>query len=192
MPVQTFYRRYKFAPTPDLENALFGNLNRRRYAAETMLDDPTQENDRLFFVEKGVVQGFYIDHAGEEITFALAGESEVILIPPKLFGVAPPADYLRALEAVTVFEMTRADLRKLQQSSHEFALLCLQLTEESIRRHQERARMLHNRSADSRYAWFLERHALLTNRVSIGIIASYLGMARTTLSRLRGKLAKQR
>ncbi len=191
MPIQTFYKRYQFAPNECLERDLLGAFTRRQYTANTLLTGPNQPNDRLFFVEVGAVQGYYIDHAQTEVTFAFAAESEIIMSPINLFGShAPqPGNYLRTLEPVQTLELFHTDMRRLQQAHHAFALLSLQLTEEAVGLREERARTLHNPNPLSRYYWFLERHRNLSGRLKISTIASYLGISRHTLSRLRSEMA---
>ena len=191
MPVQTFYNRHQFAPSVALERNLARAFTRRHYAANALLARPDEPTDRLYFVEEGAIQSFYIDQADDEITFASTAESEVIIMPLGLFGSgSQPADYLRAVEPLTVLELPYAELRKLQQTHHDFALLSLQLTEEALCRYEERARMLHNPDPDYRYSWFLSRHKTLAGRLKVQDIASYLGMSRFTLSRLRSQFAR--
>ena len=191
MPIQTFYGRYSFAPGETLDKALFSAFKRRSYPANALLSSAYQPLERIFFIEQGILQAYYLDHNSDEITFALAAESELIILPQNLYGFENvPFYYLRALEPVTVFELNNADLKILQQTFHEFALLSLQLAEDSIRQYEERARMLHNPDPAYRYGWFLNRHKLLANRLQVRLIASYLGLSRFTLSRLRSRLSK--
>ena len=56
---------------------------------------------------------------------------------------------------------------------------------------QKRVIMLMSATAKERYNSFLETYPELPNRVSQRMIASYLGIAPETLSKIRGEISKR-
>jgi len=57
---------------------------------------------------------------------------------------------------------------------------------------QRRVLLLMSASAMQRYAHFIETYPQLTNRVSLKMIASYLGITPEALSNIRSKMRKQK
>ena len=61
------------------------------------------------------------------------------------------------------------------------------MAEEYCKIMEERIMSLHTQSAEQRYQTLLREQAEVSQRISLGHIASYLGITQETLSRIRKK-----
>lgn len=152
-----------------------------------LLEPPEESNGRqAVCVMEGVVRGFYWYDEHTDITVQLLAEGSII---PRTSGYKeffPNQSYhYETLTPVklAVWEASNLDHLALQIPNWWPFVLNLNnyLLVKSSLRHQE---MLHD-DATTRYKKFLKRHPDILERVQLRHIASYLGIAPQSLSRIR-------
>jgi CRP-like cAMP-binding protein len=89
-----------------------------------------------------------------------------------------------------LYSIEHADLQALLQKHHSFAIWYIKLVEfHYVSQIEDRVADLQFLDAKQRYQKLLNQYPDITNRVSLGNIASYLNITQETLSRIRaGKL----
>jgi CRP-like cAMP-binding protein len=94
------------------------------------------------------------------------------------------------MEDSELYSITYASLQTLLQKHHSFALWYIKLVEvHYVSQIEDRIADLQFLDAKQRYQKILTQQPDITNRVSLGNIASYLNITQETLSRIRaGKL----
>ncbi|WP_236970228.1 Crp/Fnr family transcriptional regulator [Membranihabitans marinus] len=134
----------------------------------------------VYLVDKGLLRSYTIDGKGREHIYMFGPEGWIVT---DNCGVNEPCDlYIDAVEdselrVVTKEEMLQAklDIKALQRRLYVM---------------QTRIVMLMSSNAKERYEHFIKTYPDITQRVSLKMIASYLGISPEALSRVRHKLSQ--
>lgn len=138
----------------------------------------------IYFIEKGVMRGFY--HRGEkDITTWFAYEQDVVTSMSSFVTQHPAVENIEVLESASVKGISYDHLQELYRRFPEFNIVGRLLSERYYVELEERTLSLQNLSARERYIKLLNEQPHILQKVSLGHIASYLGMSQETLSRIR-------
>jgi CRP-like cAMP-binding protein len=99
----------------------------------------------------------------------------------------PSTEYVELLEPSVLYSVSYAQLQELYRAFPEFNYVGRVLTERYYVRSEQRAYQLRTLPGKERYAQFVESFPGIAQRVSLKYLATYLGVAPETLSRLRAK-----
>lgn len=140
------------------------------------------------FIVKGAMRQYYVDEKGAEHVINLfvenwwAGDRES-------FVMGTPSIYLvDAWEDCDVLLISRENVLKLRSQFTAFNELLLKLDERNAIATQRRLTYSISFSAELRYKSFVDNYPYFVARFPQHIIASYLGITKDTLSRVRKKL----
>lgn len=145
----------------------------------------------MAFIVKGAMRKYYIDEKGIEHIVDLyienwwAGDRES-------FVMSTPSVYnIDAWEDCEVLLISRENTLRLCQQCSAFNELLLKLDERNNIATQKRITSSISYTAERRYADFVDYHPYFVQRFPQHIIASYLGITKDTLSRVRKKALKK-
>jgi CRP-like cAMP-binding protein len=96
--------------------------------------------------------------------------------------------YIAALEDAELLIISIEQVQQLYAQSHGWERFGRLLAEQYLIAQQAKAESLLFQSAEERYVSLLAQFPGITNRVSLGHIASYLGIKGPSLSRIRAQL----
>ena len=174
-------------PLPrQLEKALRDLLKIRRVPRKHVFLKPGQTSKRVYFIVSGLLRGYYLDEKNREKTAWIMKELDAIISVGSFFEQVPGDEYIEALEPATVGSISYAELQMLYRKFPEFNWHGRILTERYYVLADRRAKELRSNDATKRYQIFTEQHPDLLKRVSTIYIASYLGIKKETLYRIRG------
>ncbi len=143
--------------------------------------------NRTFYVEKGLVRWYYINRDGKNITDSFGVENSFVTAFDSFFQRRPSRYFIETLEDSTITSITYDDLEETFEKFPEVQklsrLILIQILEQVLDKNV--ALQFHN--AQERYEFITEKHPDLLQRVSLGHIASFLGITQETLSRIRAK-----
>lgn len=140
----------------------------------------------LYFLKKGAVRYIFTDDNGKENNVWFTFENDVVTDATSFVQQQPAFESIQLLEESELYGIHYDDLSNLLQQHHAFALWYIKLVEQFyIVQIEERVFDLQFLSARERYEKLLEYFPNITNRVSLGHIASYLNITQETLSRIR-------
>jgi hypothetical protein len=114
-------------------------------------------------------------------------EGDFVISIVSFLTQAPATEYLELLEASVIHSIGYEQLQALYRDFSEFNLFGRVLTERYYVRSEQRAHQLRVLPAAERYAQLLAEFPGVLQRVALRHIASHLGVAAETLSRLRGR-----
>jgi CRP-like cAMP-binding protein len=142
---------------------------------------------KLYFIEKGVVRWYYFNEDGKDITDSFGLEYSFVTAFDSFFQRKPSRYSIEILEDSIVSSMTYADLiealEKFPELERVSRLILIQILEQTL----DKNAALQCNNARQRYRYITEKHPDLLQRVSLGHIASFLGITQATLSRIRAK-----
>lgn len=142
----------------------------------------------IYFIYKGAIWSYHMNNQGNEVTSWLLFEGEIVISVYSFFSQKPSFEGLQALEDCVLLRLRFEKLQELYQSFPTFNYIGRVLTEQYYIRSEEKAASLRILSAKERYNQLLKLHPHILQRVSLGYIASYLGVTQYTLSRIRATI----
>lgn len=138
----------------------------------------------LGVIEEGLVRSFYIKD-GREINVWFGFENDIVAsVMPSYFN-QPSRENIQFLETTCIYYIANEDLNKLYEKYEEMNTIGRKMAEEYCNILKERAFSLQTESATQRYDSLLKKQPYALQRISLGHIASYLGVAQETVSRIR-------
>lgn len=141
----------------------------------------------LFFIKKGLVRVYYNSSKGKEITLWFSSEDTIVTAIDSYYLNKPTRDSCEALEDLEVYTITPSQLETLL-NNEKGAHIVFHIMFEVTRKMADLNESIKFRSAEERYLSLTSNYPDILQRVSLGQIASYLGITQETLSRIRGKI----
>lgn len=141
----------------------------------------------LYWIERGALRGYHLQEDGKEITTWCCFEAEFVLSMYSFVTQTASYEAIQALEDCRLYVLPRESLYALYAQFPSFNVVGRVLMEQYIIELEERSRILQSLPAKERYQYLAQHHPQFVQRVSLGHIASYLGITQETLSRIRGK-----
>ena len=169
-----------------LEAALTAALQREEWPARHQLLVPGQVAQRIHFVEQGLVRGYAL-HAGQEANAWFMAEGDFVISIVSFFTQQPTTEYVEVLEPSILYSISHAQLQRLYHEFPEFNYVGRVFTERYYVQSEKRAYQLRTLSAKECYTQLVQDFPQLAQRVPLKYLASHLGIAAETLSRLRAK-----
>lgn len=176
-------------PEQVLEDVL-GHFQHLEYPKNYFLLKPGKPCKHLWFMTKGAVRYYYTNEQGKEMNTWFSMDRQVIADTSSLVKKEPSEESIQLLEDSEMYAIEYTSLQTLIQKHHAFSLWYIKLVElYYIAQIEDRLTDLQFLDAKQRYQKLLSLYPNITNRISLGNIASFLNITKETLSRIRaGKL----
>ena len=146
-----------------------------------------QINSNIFVIEKGFARIYFIKDE-KEFSSWFAAENEIIGSIFPLFSNKPSFENIQFLEHSIIYSISSIDLKELYIKYPEFNIIGRKIAENLCEILEQRIISLHTESAEERYRNLVLKHPQLLQRTNLGHIASYLGITKETLSRIRNRI----
>jgi CRP/FNR family transcriptional regulator, anaerobic regulatory protein len=167
-----------------LENKLNAITQKRKFLKNEVLLKQGDVGKYLYCIESGIVRAFHTQK-GKEITLYFVVEGQIFTSAYSLISQRPSFENIAALEDSILYCILRKDLYELYDTFPEMNIVGRELIELYFLELEERLNSMQFQNAKQRYKNFLNIESHLLERVSLGHLASYLGMTQETLSRIR-------
>jgi len=144
----------------------------------------------LWFLTKGMARYFYSNQDGKESNVWFAIDNDIITETPSFVHQQPSDVSIQLLEDSELFAIDYNSIQSLLLKHHSFALWYIKMFEcNYVSQIEDRIGDLQFLTAKQRYEKLLVQFPSISNRISLGHIASYLNITQESLSRIRaGKL----
>jgi CRP/FNR family transcriptional regulator, anaerobic regulatory protein len=146
-----------------------------------------QVSNHIGFVTKGLLRAYFYDDRANEITTAFFPESSLILSSDSFNNRVPSKESIVAIEDSELMVISYESQKELYRLIPAWNSICKDLADKKGVELLDRASRFQTLSAAERYEKFCEEHKNLLQRVTLGHIASYIGIDIATLSRIRKK-----
>lgn len=148
-----------------------------------------QVADKLFYIAKGLLRSYYyLDD--KEVTSWIASERNFALSARSFLKQEPSSENIELLEESYLLFISYPDLQQLYTFHPVMNLIGRALSEKHLLALDERIFSLRMLNAEERYYRFYQQYPEICARTPLKHIASYLGLSRFTLSRLRSQKIK--
>ena len=142
------------------------------------------------YVHTGLMR-YYINHDGEEKTYAFSQEDEYVCNYESFLPQSPSSKIIQALEDSQVFLISHSDLQLLYARVSQGERYGRIAIEAVFLQLLKDINSFYTESPQARYERFLKNHEDLQQRISQYHIASFVGVKPQSLSRIRKRILSQ-
>jgi CRP-like cAMP-binding protein len=139
------------------------------------------------FIARGVMR-YYINHDGEEKTYAFSQENQYVSNYESFLPQRPSSKIIQALEDSHVFLISYSDLQILYAKVREGERYGRIAVEAVFLQMLRDINSFYTETPEVRYEGFLKHHPDLQQRISQYHIASFVGVKPQSLSRIRKRI----
>lgn len=181
----------EYGPLSDaLKDALTNAFVRKEIPKGTCILEEGRVCQHLGIIERGLVRYFGYKE-GKDVTFEFACEFDCCIGLMSYVKQEPSFEYIETLEDSVIYFIHRDKLEHLFDEYPRLNFNFRKILELYCVNAEEQAYLLQCHTTKERYLYLLEQWPDLFARVSLGHIASYLGMTQANLSRIRKSIMVQ-
>lgn len=142
---------------------------------------------KIAFINSGIFRIFYLKD-GIEVNTCFCEEISIVSSFGSFVNQTPSKENIQSLEDAEIVTLSYENMAKLYKTSEKWRSVKNLLTEKECLRLSNRVESLSFETAKEKYEKLITTHPKIIQRVSIQDIASYIGVSRETLSRIRSKI----
>ena len=146
---------------------------------------PGEIQKDVYLMEYGIFRGYFVDANGRELTDCIRYKCGTVALAAGELKPDPSPMAIEMLEEGSFFCIPMSVLASLQETHIEVVRLYNKLLISAFNEHWGLKQVLAQYNSTQRYQWFLENFPGIIERINNKYIASFLGMAPETFSRLR-------
>jgi CRP-like cAMP-binding protein len=183
-----FIEKYTSVPLEEW-NEISACFEKRIFERDELVLEEGKICKYLYFIEIGLLR-FYINKDGNDITKFFTDAPYFFTSQVSFNSQKPSLEYIQALEKSEVYQISYKKSNELfrLKSWSEFGR---KITQEVQFFTEEILEQLQTETAEFRYEKMLKRTPGLTNRIPLKHLASFLGIAPQSLSRIRKKILQK-
>lgn len=140
------------------------------------------------FVTKGLLRNYSLGENGNEYIVRFTDEGGWTTEPESFYTGQPSAYYIAAIERSEVMMWSRDDFEALKETLPALATFSENIITANVGFTQRRLLLNISASAEEKYIDFINTYPGIFQRVPLHMVASYLGVSRETLTRIRQEL----
>ncbi|AXT58095.1 Crp/Fnr family transcriptional regulator [Aquimarina sp. AD1] len=145
-------------------------------------------SEHLYFIVSGYARIYHLDTDGNEITTVLSNKNNYIASFLPFVNQIPSKDIIETITDCEVLSISYTKMKALIENSENFKAYSVSIFEEAIQKTQHRANDLATLNAEERYVKLMSQEPKIIQNIPLNYIASYLGIAPESLSRIRRKI----
>ncbi len=165
-------------------------LKTKPYKEKAYLLSENKICHEIGFINKGSFRTFYLAD-GKEINTQFVFENEFVVDYDSFLHEKPSRYFIQALEDSEIVSFNLSALQNAYEVSHNWERFGRMMAEHSYRLTTQRVESFLFMDGEQRYLDLLKGNPQIFNRIPLYHIASYLGLERESLSRLRKKIAEK-
>ncbi|MBI1768352.1 MAG: Crp/Fnr family transcriptional regulator [Bacteroidetes bacterium] len=140
----------------------------------------------LFFINEGLVKSFFFKN-GKEFVMRFFSENVLFTVFDSYLTQTPSNFNIVALENTTVTMIGQTEMERLCKKYHGMETFFRKLVSIATVKMMKRISEMLEENATERYHQFVKENNPVLQRISLGDLASYLGITQQSLSRIRAK-----
>ncbi len=141
-------------------------------------------NDRMFYVQKGLLRVYFINEDGKEINTWFVKEGEFVYACHSFHYQIPSEEYIEAMEDCVIMTIKKETWLLLLRNNHKLALFTVNELMANIAEFATQASVLRLMTGEKKYEYLKTHKSDILERISQKHLASYLGVDTTYLSKI--------
>lgn len=163
----------------------------RKLARNSYFAEIGKTSHEAAFIKKGLLRTYYINEKSEEVTSCFCTENNLTASYKSFISQQPSELSIQAVEDTELITISFNDLQILYKESPLWQNIGRTIAERQYMVMEQYASVLCNESAKEKYMRMLKEQPAVVKKASVNDIASYLGITRRTLSRIRNEIAQK-
>jgi CRP-like cAMP-binding protein len=170
----------------EAEIDFLSRLKSKSYKKGDIITKEGQICKQMYFIENGLVKQYY--YYNERLFILRFFSENSIFTVLDSFINQTPANFLTvALEDTNLIYIDYSEVQELATKHHSFETFLRKIFSYAALYNLNRIKEMFNNDATELYQSFTRKNQHLLQRISLGDIASYVGISQVTLSRIRSK-----
>jgi CRP/FNR family transcriptional regulator, anaerobic regulatory protein len=173
---------------PELKNKIISIVEEKTYKRNSLLLKAGQVNDRIWFVQSGLLRGYSVYKDSDkwvDATYWFRGEGEFAVSIPSFYEQEISPEDIEAFEDTEVLFISFEQYKSLGFEFLEWNFIRAEFLEKYLVEENRQNRAQKKRTAEQRFQWLLDKKPNLLNRVADKYLASYLGITPETFSNVK-------
>jgi CRP-like cAMP-binding protein len=146
-------------------------------------------DNNIYIVREGILRYVYFD-GDKEVTFGFALPGTLMISYYSFYKRESSFFQIEACCHSSVMKVAKADFDELTERSNDFALWMLRLSAAQLWHYEQKLAVLNGEAGERLESLFKNRPEIIEN-VSSRILASYIGIIPSSLSRLKRQIIKK-
>ncbi|MEM0542901.1 Crp/Fnr family transcriptional regulator [Flavobacterium sp. j3] len=160
-----------------------------KVSARQLYSSPNTMQKEVGFLYSGLIRVYYIEHFGNQISVKFIKENEFATHFSAFITENPTKYYFQCIEPSIIVKIPFSHIEAGYETFPVLERYGRLVAEEALKIHHRRIESFLFDTAEERYLKFMKEHPDLLERISITNLASYLGVERQTLTRIRKRIA---
>lgn len=165
-------------------------LTFRQVDTKTELVSYDKQTDELFFLLKGCIRKYYVKE-GEQITIYIMTENNFVSAFDSLMTGTTSKEVIECLEPSELLILKKADLEKLYKQIPLMNEFVRKILEQTLIQFQQALTSFILDNPEERYKKLVSKNPEIQQRVPQHMLATYLGITATSLSRIRKRISEK-
>jgi len=174
-------------PTEDW-NLFLDNIHYREVEKGTELLKEGEVCKSVYLLVKGSIRMYSIED-GKEVNVDLVLENQLASDFKSFHEEKPSAFFMVAMEDCQLIQIIKKEYFPLLETTESLVCINWKVYQALLIKEEEHANMFKLFNPEERYQYILENRPELIQRIPVSQLASYLGMSRETLSRIRQRIS---
>ena len=185
---------YKFGKELSLEDAaiLMKSAKTQTFKKKEIIIQEGSLKTEVFFVRSGLVRAYCINKKGDEITFGIIAENQILTNIDVILFDQPSRYYYECLEDTKTLSIDFEKVQNIIESNPKLERNRKYFARNAMKKMLQRLESFVLLNAEERYEDFIKKNPTLSNRVPDKYIAHVLGITPVSLSRIRARIVTKK
>jgi len=185
---------YKFSKELSLEDAsvLIKSARSKSFKKKELIIDEGALKTDVYFLRSGLVRTYCINEKGDEITFGLISENQILANIDVILFDQPSRFYYECIEDTKTFSIDFNTVQNIIESNPKLERNRKFFARNAMKRMLQRIETFVLMNAEERYKDFIKKNPTLSNRVPDKYLANVLGITPVSLSRIRARIVHKK
>lgn len=185
---------YKFGKELSIEDAgvLIKSAKSKSFKKkDTIIEEGALKTD-VYFLRSGLVRAYCINEKGDEITFGLIAENQILTNIDVILFEQPSRFYYECLEDTKTFSIDFDTVQNIIENNPKLERNRKFFARNAMKKMLQRLETFVLMNAEERYEDFIKNNPTLSNRVPDKYLANVLGITPVSLSRIRARIVNKK
>ena len=185
---------YKFGKELSIEDAgiLIKSAKSKSFKKKEIIIEEGSLKTDVYFLRSGLVRAYCISDKGDEITFGLIAENQILTNVDIILFDQPSRFYYECIEDTKTFSIDFDKVQNIIESNPKLERNRKFFARNAMKKMLQRLETFVLMNAEERYEDFIKNNPTLSNRVPDKYLANVLGITPVSLSRIRARIVNKK
>jgi len=185
---------YKFGKELSIEDAgiLIKSAKSKSFKKKEIIIEEGALKTDVYFLRSGLVRAYCINDKGDEITFGLISEHQILTNIDIILFDQPSRFYYECIEDTKTFSIDFDKVQNIIERNPKLERNRKFFARNAMKKMLQRLETFVLMNAEERYEDFIKNNPTLSNRVPDKYLANVLGITAVSLSRIRARIVHKK